>query len=233
MNILNKIKTKDGLIISSFILIEFCLWIPILIFSIKPYYPSYEHIACCLKISSIVILPVVAFILKKNEIFIGALLATIGADVFLSYIRQHNPSFDAQMVGLVFFLLVQIIFAIYFYVISKNKKRQLYITIARVVFMIIFACLALLLPKHGPKHFIMAIYAPNIILNAVCAGLEKKYFMMAGIIVYAISDLFVALGNLSINLPFSFSWLLYLPANVMLIISEDTGSYFINKRLIK
>lgn len=229
MNILRKLRTKDGLIIFLFLVVEFCLWIPILIFSVEPFYTPYKYTSCCLKMAVVVLFPIVAFLLKKNEIFIGALLATVGADTFLSYISKVlDTPYEAEIPGLAFFLLVQIIFAIYFYVTSQNKKQQLYITIARIVFMVIFGCLAMLMPRQEPQVYIMAVYIPNIVLNIVCAGFKKNYFMMVAFIVYAISDLFVGLGNIGVKIPFTFSWLLYVPANVMLVMSEDTCSYFFN-----
>lgn len=231
MDILNKIKTKKGLILFLFIVIEFCLWIPILLFSVEPFYTSYKFVSCCLKMAAVVLFPVVSLLLKQNEIFVGALLATIGADTFLSYLSKVQPkgsTFNATIYGMAFFLAVQIIFAIYFYVTSKNKKQQLYIVLARAILMVVFGCLAMLMPRQEAKVYIMAVYIPNIVLNIVCAGLKKNYLMMAAFIVYTVSDLFVGLGNIGVSLPFSFSWLLYIPANIMLIMSEDTGSYFFN-----
>lgn len=229
MNISNKLKTKEGIIFASFLLIEFCLWIPILILSVEPFYTPNIQVSCCLKIAAVVILPIVAFLLKKNEIFIAALLATIGADMFLSYLRLLNKDLNSKVPGYAFFLAVQIILAIYLYVVSKNKKPQLIATIVRVALMIILPLLAkFVLKSNDPAIYIMAVYIANIILNIICAGLNKNYLMMAGIIVYLISDVFVGLPVLvkSVSFPFSFSWLLYLPANVILIFSENTGSYF-------
>ena len=70
MNILRKLRTKDGLIIFLFLVVEFCLWIPILIFSVEPFYTPYKYTSCCLKMAVVVLFPIVAFLLKKNEIFI-------------------------------------------------------------------------------------------------------------------------------------------------------------------
>lgn len=225
----NKLQTKEGKIIALFVLVEFCLWIPILVLSVEPFYTPNILVSCWLKIIAIVLLPISAFLLKKNEIFVAGLIATIGADTFLSYLRLLNKNLNSKVPGYAFFLAVQIILAIYLYVISKNKKQQLIATAVRVVLMIILPILAkFVLKSNDPAIYIMAVYIANIVLNIICAGLNKNYLMMVGFIVYLISDVFVGLPVLvkSVSFPFSFSWLLYLPANVILIFSEKTGSYF-------
>ena len=228
---------KSRLIESIYISIEFILYLLIV------FIPLPNFAVRCLMITSIVINAATAIALRKHEIFIFALLMTIGADTCLSYLSPQN--FEG---GITFFVITQLVYAVYFAVFDENKKREYIIIAFRAFFMVLLSIVAFIVLKDTPNYDSMAyvicfvmLYVPNLVCNLITAFLLNNKLMGIGFTLFLLCDTFIGLNviftsimPLASNHPFlkflnliNWPWLFYVPSQVLIVISEKHGSHFL------
>lgn len=218
-----EIKSPKGVITGLYLLIQLAFF---LIFCFFGRFVS-SYAVRCLYISSIVLNAVMAIYLRRNEVFLLALFATIGADTCFSYLLPAEFN-----LGISFFLITQIIYAVYFYLVSQNKKAQLIILAIRIFLMILLPIICLFVFKDKANYlvYMASLYAANLLLNVISAFLIHNYPLAIGFILFTACDVFVMLTSpvIGVVVHFNWAWFFYTPSQVLLVLSEKTGSYFLN-----
>jgi len=163
-----------------------------------------------------------SFCRKNDYLFLLAEFVTIIADIFMILLGKVVP-------GSAIYFLVQIIYGAYFYFRDENKKRSLIILISRVAAMLICIFVLLIINKLNAKYSLMTIYGANLIINIIYACIFKDPILIVGFSVFAVSDIFIALGGVSfidkILGSFNAVYFLYIISQVVLLFNTHNNVY--------
>jgi len=148
---------------------------------------SSEMVSSVLNFISVPLILLLSFFRKNDYLFILAEFFTIFADMCMM-LKLNRP------VGFAFFLIVQLIFALYFYIRDANKRRKLIIMIIRPILMALTMLIIYLVPKlkFNPITVLGALYLENLFINLACAIIAKDKILIIGFAVYALSDTLIA-----------------------------------------
>lgn len=177
--------------------------------------------------SLIPILFFISFNRKNDYLILIAQLVTVIADVFMILLKNLT-------VGILIYLLVQLIYATYFYFRDENKKRRLIFIIVRVTLMLITPLILLAVNKLDVKTTFAIIYFINILTNLAYAIVFKDPILIAGFAIFAISDLFIGLGSVAfikkILEHFNAVYFFYVISQVLIVFNTHNNNYFTIKK---
>lgn len=130
----------------------------------------------------------VSFLRKNDYLFLLAELFTIVADFFMMVYR-------VRIAGFSFFLVVQIIYAFYFYFRDTNRTRRNILLFIRPFVMAVVVIVVYLIAQNNfnSQTFVAMLYYPNIIMNLICAICLKDAQLVFGFLFFALSDLCIGL----------------------------------------
>lgn len=172
------------------------------------------------------LLLLVSFFRKNDYLFIVAEFVTIIADIFLILLGNIN-------VGFPIYLIVQLVYATYFFFRDTNTKRKLTIVIFRFALMLIAAVVMIIVGKRNVKFIVGGMYYINIIINLIYTVIFKDSIQIIGFAIFLISDTFIALGILAKDgstlaktlAMFNFVYFTYLISQVILIFNKHNNAY--------
>lgn len=167
---------------------------------------------------------------KKNDyMFLLAEFVTIIADIFMILLKNLN-------VGILIYLVVQLIYAVYFYFRDESKKRSLIMIIVRVALMLIIPFILLGINKLTARNAFAFIYFINILVNIAYAIIFKDPILIVGFAIFAVSDLFIGLDMLKVSFAtkilekFNAVYFLYIISQVVLVFNTYNANYICNKK---
>jgi len=182
------------------------------------------------------LLLVFSFLRKNDYVYMLAEFFTIIADMFLILqIKIGNVS--VMTLGMPFYIIVQLLYATYFYFRDENKKRQLILIITRAVLSIIGAVVMVVAKKTDPKFILGAIYYVNILINIACAAITKDPILIVGFAIFAISDAFIGLSLFvkstsslgKFLASFNFVYFFYIISQTILVFNNHRNNYICKK----
>jgi len=167
-----------------------------------------------------------AVVLRYNYLTTAALFFTVIADIFLIILGRYYA------IGLVFFNIVQILYAARIFRNRDDKKTfiKFIVQIAlRTITAVIAVIVITLVLEFDLVLILVAIYATNFLYNLIFLSLRFKRDAMfgVGLILFAFCDIFVGLLNLpeytdiAINrsIVFALMAICYIPSQIIIAVS--------------
>jgi len=168
---------------------------------------------------------------KKNALVIAGLACTLIADFFLVILSSEQ-----RLTGMIFFLFVQIFYAIKLHLDSKNKVILLVRLISSLA--IALSAFVILKDKADALSVISAVYYVNLLVNIIesfiCFKAEKLFAV--GLVFFVLCDTVIGLQAAAgsylpiseesliykiIFMDFFLSWFFYLPSQVLIAMSTN------------
>lgn len=187
----------------AFILLESMIYISFIImdfYHLNSIYIKYLGIILCFIFS----------LLNKNYIISLAQLFTLIADYFLLVIDKY------YVIGLISFIIVQLIYMYYLYL--SKVKTYIYIRIIIVLAVLTFV-------NNFPFLYLLVLcYFSLLVMNAICSYSNKKLIILSiGLSLFICCDICVGLHNiLDSGLVYEIvtmsMWIFYLPSQVLITI---------------
>lgn len=228
-----KAKNVLLLVFGAFVLAETAIYITYLIYElsygINLIYLKYAGIITCLLFAGVGI-----FFYGKDGITVTVALAfTVVSDLFILVLNTYYE------VGICTFIVVQICYFVRIYMIN-GKKPYISLGVRLGVVAVLLAVLGGLGMLKSAVVVLSAIYFPQLAINAVESAmlirLDKKYIaFFIGLVLFAICDICVGVDNMAAvggALPSDIQyfvnktiWIVYLPAQVLIVLSEKKTEY--------
>ncbi len=162
-----------------------------------------------------------------------ALGCTVVADFCLEILQPMQQTY-----AMIFFLMVQICYAIRLFLLLKTNRWRVINLVLRVVFSLIavIITISVLRDKFDVLSCLSILYYTNLILNVVLASAEfpRAPLLASGLWLFLCCDTFVGLqcaADVYLNIPaesilgriifapFNFAWFFYIPAQVLIVTS--------------
>lgn len=225
-------RSVEFYVFGAFVLIESIIYIIIQIydfaFNENLIYVKYAGILTCLAFAAAGIY----FYGKDGILITVALVFTAISDLFILIMIEF-------VAGISTFIVVQLIHFVRIYLIN-GKKPWISLGVRLGVVAVGFALFGGLGMLNSPIVVLSCIYFPQLIINTVESGLlikiDKSYILLfVGLVLFTFCDIFVGLynaGTLGLNMPANlldlarkFIWTVYLPAQVLIVLSEKKTEY--------
>lgn len=157
-----------------------------------------------------------------------AFLFIVIADLFLTLLRPQILE-----LGLLFFILSQVCFAIMIYL-DQKEKSKLPNLITRITLSVIGVLVVGIVSKWNLILILTTIYGVNVILNLVCSLMKQKinWLLSVGLILFILCDVSIGLNagidmgmfpeegdafyNFIAGISFNTGWLYYIPCLTLL-----------------
>ena len=229
---MRKARNKKLLVLlPTFAVVEFCLWLVILFADLD----STTLSTCCFFSIAFAFTFAISFL--KKDLGVGflleGLLFTLCADVFL--VLPKKLTYNNQVAGMALFSLVQLFYFAYLFFKTKNKKMRLVHGIVRGAAVVIAeVAMVIVLKKNTDFLSVLSLfYIANLFVSVVFAYAQgKKELLFAiGLTLFLCCDLFVgfsaAIGTYIqvaessllykiVHANFNFVWFFYLPSQVLI-----------------
>lgn len=165
-----------------------------------------------------------------------ALFFTVVSDTFLVLLNKYL-CVTTQSLGMSSFLLVQVAYFFAIWILTKDKRELWANIITRSALFIVLEVVGIIILRSSFNYltFISLLYFANLLTNIVFAffHVKEKPFLAIGLLLFIGCDLFIGLQALCdmlgissssvfyqiVYYPFNFSWLFYLPSQVLLACS--------------
>ncbi len=226
-------KDKKFYVFGLFVLAEAAIYITFLIYDFaidrNLIYLKYAGILTCLAFAAIGII----FYGKDAITVTAALTFTSISDLFILVLFKHLEA------GLCTFIITQLIYFARIYLIN-GKKPYISLGVRAVAVAVSLIVLGALNQLNSAVVVLCCIYFPQLVINAAESAflikINKKYLLFfIGLVLFTLCDICVGTYNLSrvgANLPADIVefarlaiWIFYLPAQVLIVLSERKTDY--------
>lgn len=174
------------------------------------------------------------WIRKDNYLIQIALFFTLIADTFLTLLIPLTNA--KQIVGITFFALTQITYAIYLHV--RSQHRKVFFIIRMITTAVALVVTVLVLREKADYLSLTSIfYYTNLILNLIFSffTFKKNPLLAIGLIFFLLCDTIVGLSfirdyiaigesailNFIFSLPFNLIWFFYMPSQTLISLQSS------------
>ncbi len=158
---------------------------------------------------------------RQNNAFLAGLIFALLGDCFLLY-----ETVELFIIGLICFLIMQLSYAVAFNNKRRIPKNRDYL-ICLGILIIGVAALSVIWPDLGSMQTSVGLYATSIVLMAIYAYLRHPRLrgykiVLAGVILFIISDMLLGLNKFSDPLPYGqiFVMVTYMLAQYLIVTGE-------------
>lgn len=158
---------------------------------------------------------------RQNNAFLAGLIFALLGDCFLLY-----ETVELFIIGLICFLIMQLSYAVAFNNKRRIPKNRDYL-ICLGILIIGVAALSVIWPDLGSMQTSVGLYATSIVLMAIYAYLRHPRLrgykiVLAGMILFIISDMLLGLNKFSDPLPYGqiFVMVTYMLAQYLIVTGE-------------
>lgn len=224
-------KKIDYIVISVFLLIEVALYLSFLLLDFK--YASFDDLSTILKYSSIILCLVCSlyFGLRKRNILNFLIPIALTFTLISDYFLLINNDVSSYSIGLITFIIAQLIYFVLISLIFKSLKAFLINLVFRIVLTSIVIVVLYLLKEDNLETFLALSYFVELLANFIFSlfliKTDKRLILFSvGLLLFICCDINVGLNNVHIipNLDYeivnNLMRLFYLPSQTLICLTN-------------